>query len=577
MKVKKIFIIILFAIIFAILGVTNNVTANSEKYVGNINTELKQFNLGKSGNASYISGEMVVVEWVDGKSTVPKVAPKMSFKSTDNTQNAEVFVTATGTNTYYFDRFIEGIDTSKEYYFEVESGDSNNISANRKMKVYFFNTKYNNAVIGNYHEKQIKLEGQKIKFIDRTDTYIGNINSELKTFKLDNNGIKSYVSGEIVVVEWVNGKSTVPEEKPVMKFRSTDGEVELEVFVTATGTNTYYFDRFIEGIDTSKEYYFEIASGNKLNTSPNKSMNVYFTKTKYNDTVIGTYYTFNVRLLKQKIIFEDSKYVGDINSNLIKIGTTQSAVFDYITGEIVIVEWVNGQSTVAKVTPKMKFKSTDGTIKLEVFVTPTGTNTYYFDRIIEGIPTDKEYYLEVESADERNVSPNKIAKVYLKNDFANKIIGNYGIEKMVVTENNKIIFKPLDETYPIFMNDDEKETFDLINQERIKNGLQPLEIDSRVQLLARTKAQDMIDQDYFSHYSPIYGWVNDMLNKASIRWKACGENIAGFNSNPAAVNGWMNSEGHRANILNSNYTHTGIGVVNGSIYGKIYAQIFITK
>lgn len=96
-------------------------------------------------------------------------------------------------------------------------------------------------------------------------------------------------------------------------------------------------------------------------------------------------------------------------------------------------------------------------------------------------------------------------------------------------------------------------------------------------MLARIKAQDMIDQNYFSHYSLVYGWVNDMLNTAGIYWLKCRENIAGFNNNYAAVNGWMNSQGHRENILNSNYTHTGIGVVNGSIYGKVYAQIFPTK
>ena len=89
-----------------------------------------------------------------------------------------------------------------------------------------------------------------------------------------------------------------------MSFKSTDGTVEMEVFVTATGTNTYYFDRFIEGIDTSKEYYFEIESGDSRNVSENRSMNVYFTQTKYNDTIVGKYKEFGIRLLKQNIIFE---------------------------------------------------------------------------------------------------------------------------------------------------------------------------------------------------------------------------------------------------------------------------------
>ena len=546
-----------------------------DTYIGNINSELKTFNVGIANNSTYVSGEIVVVEWVDGKSTVPEVAPKMSFKSTDGTINMEVFVTATGTNTYYFDRFIEGIDTSKEYYFEIESGDSKNISEYRSMNVYFTQTKYNDTVVGRYHDKRIRLLQQKILFED--DTYIGNINSELKTFNVGVANNACYVSGEIVVVEWVDGKSTVPEVAPKMRFKSTDGTVNMEVFVTATGTNTYYFDRFIEGIDTSKEYYFEIESGDERNASPNKSMNVYFTQTKYNDTIVGKFHTWKIRLLKQKIIFEDDTYVGNINSELKNMSVVKSGIYPFVSGEIVVVEWVDGKSTVPEVAPKMRFKSTDGTVNMEVFVTATGTNTYYFDRTVYGIDLNKEYYFEIESGDERNVSPNKSMKVYFNGDFANKIIGSYDIKTMVVLEDNLIKFKPLDESYPIIMNDDEKETLDLINQQRANYGLQPLKIDSRVQLLARTKAEDMVANNYFDHTSPIYGSPFDMLNKANIYYLTAGENIAGSGQNYMTVYLWMNSEGHRANILDANFNYTGIGVVNGGPYGKMYVQIFIGK
>ena len=273
-------------------------------YVGNLNTELKQFKLGiGTNNAAYVSGEIVVVEWVDGKSTVPEVAPKMRFKSTDGTIDMEVFVTSTGTNTYYFDRFIEGIDTSKEYYFEVESGDSRNVSEYNKVNVYYSGTKFNNTVVGKYQDKRIRLSGQKITFEE--DTYIGNLNTELKQFNVGiGAGNASYVSGEIVVVEWVDGKSTVPTLAPKMRFKSTDGTVDMEVFVTSTGTNTYYFDRYIEGIDTNKKYYFEIESGDSRNVSEYNKVNVYFTNTSFNDKVIGKYHNYDIRLLGQEIIFE---------------------------------------------------------------------------------------------------------------------------------------------------------------------------------------------------------------------------------------------------------------------------------
>ena len=124
---------------------------------------------------------------------------------------------------------------------------------------------------------------------------------------------------------------------------------------------------------------------------------------------------------------------------------------------------------------------------------------------------------------------------------------------------------------------DEKEVFDLINQQRVANGLSALKIDPELQRVARIKAQDMVNNNYFSHTSPTYGSPFDMLKSFKISYKTAGENIAGNSSNSAAVNAWMNSSGHRANILNGSFNYTGIGVVSGSKYGKIYVQMFIGK
>ena len=127
------------------------------------------------------------------------------------------------------------------------------------------------------------------------------------------------------------------------------------------------------------------------------------------------------------------------------------------------------------------------------------------------------------------------------------------------------------------MNSDEKEVFNLINQQRINNGLTALKVDEEVQRVARIKAQDMVDNNYFSHTSPIYGSPFDMLKSFKISYKTAGENIAGNSSNSGAVNAWMNSSGHKANILNSSYNYTGIGVVSSPKYGKIFVQMFIGK
>lgn len=127
------------------------------------------------------------------------------------------------------------------------------------------------------------------------------------------------------------------------------------------------------------------------------------------------------------------------------------------------------------------------------------------------------------------------------------------------------------------MNSDEKEVFDLINKQRVNNGLTALKVDNEVQRVARIKAQDMVDNNYFSHNSPIYGSPFDMLKSFKITYKTAGENIAGNSSNSGAVNAWMNSSGHKANILSNNFNYTGIGVVKSPKYGKMYVQIFIGK
>ena len=124
---------------------------------------------------------------------------------------------------------------------------------------------------------------------------------------------------------------------------------------------------------------------------------------------------------------------------------------------------------------------------------------------------------------------------------------------------------------------DEQEVFNLINQQRANNGLSALKVDAEVQRVAKIKAQDMVDSSYFSHNSPTYGSPFDMLNSFKVSYKTAGENIAGNSSNSAAVNAWMNSAGHKANILNSSYNYTGIGVVSSPTYGKIYVQMFVGK
>ena len=83
----------------------------------------------------------------------------------------------------------------------------------------------------------------------------------------------------------------------------------------------------------------------------------------------------------------------------------------------------------------------------------------------------------------------------------------------------------------------------------------------------------MHDKGYFSHTSPTYGSPFDMMKQFGITYRTAGENIAmGYPTAEAVVDGWMNSEGHRANILNASFTEIGVGYVAD---GNYYTQMFI--
>lgn len=122
----------------------------------------------------------------------------------------------------------------------------------------------------------------------------------------------------------------------------------------------------------------------------------------------------------------------------------------------------------------------------------------------------------------------------------------------------------------------EAEVFSLINQERAKAGLAALKTDTKLASVARAHSADMAKNNYFSHTNQQGCSSSCRVTNAGYAWRAVGENIymmKGYTLNAKdtaamMVKGWMNSSGHRANILNKTYTHHGVGVaqVGSSIY-----------
>jgi uncharacterized YkwD family protein len=121
----------------------------------------------------------------------------------------------------------------------------------------------------------------------------------------------------------------------------------------------------------------------------------------------------------------------------------------------------------------------------------------------------------------------------------------------------------------------EQEVIKLVNEERANAGLPALKYDWELARVAKYKSNDMKDEGYFSHDSPVYGSPFTMMQNFGINYTSAGENIArGQGSAEQVVNAWMNSSGHRANIMSSNFTHIGVGYVES---GNYWTQMFIRK
>lgn len=144
-------------------------------------------------------------------------------------------------------------------------------------------------------------------------------------------------------------------------------------------------------------------------------------------------------------------------------------------------------------------------------------------------------------------------------------------------EGNAVPKTPTSKTDSSNLTADEKQMVDLLNQARVQNNVPALKVDMQVTNVARIKAQDMIDNNYFSHYSPKYGSPFDMMKVFAIKYVQAGENIAGNQTVQAAENALMNSPGHRKNILSPDYTHIGIGIKVGGPYGNMISQMFVSK
>lgn len=141
------------------------------------------------------------------------------------------------------------------------------------------------------------------------------------------------------------------------------------------------------------------------------------------------------------------------------------------------------------------------------------------------------------------------------------------------TEKNKEIKSMVQEIANL--SKEEEETLNAINEYRRENGLSELKAISKLQDVAKIKAEDIVENEYFSHNSANLGTPFEMLKNNDVKYKCAGENLAGSTTPEKAVEAWIDSPAHRDNILDADYEYTGIYVIDSPVYGKIFVQIFL--
>lgn len=173
----------------------------------------------------------------------------------------------------------------------------------------------------------------------------------------------------------------------------------------------------------------------------------------------------------------------------------------------------------------------------------------------------------------------KIGEWYIIQNEKNQI-GTAYIDYITPTDEQKAAVsntEKIESVSTLNLTEDENELLNLINAEREKNNLSAFKIDESLQNVARLKAQDLVENNYFSHISPTYGTPFEMLRNNQISYKTASENIAGNPSISGALDSWLNSDSHKKNILSNDYNYTGLAVVDSIAYGKIIVQLFVGK
>ena len=345
------------------VSINNNAIIVKEyQYIGIPYVKTINFDLGTTQSGSkYIYGKIEYYEKENGVLKISKVPPKIIFKSTDGTEEKDVYINKLDEKTYYFDRHIVELNMDKQYIFEVSSGDKTNKTTE---KTYIA---LENRDLGiNKNSYEIYTEANKVKFV--FELYSRDFYAQIKTFNISLTDWKSsYLYGILEYKEFDNGIEKNTEFNPIIEFKSVDGLETHEVYVEKKG-NEYYFDRHLVELNSNKKYIFEIKSGDLRNSSNSMILDFSKLNKKYNT------YQYNVNINNNEFEIKSKSYFGNLNAGLKKIATNKNNNGGYLYGNINCYEVIDGEKRSILFNPKIELVATDNSVSYNCYVNKVGTN-----------------------------------------------------------------------------------------------------------------------------------------------------------------------------------------------------------
>ena len=444
-----------------------------------------------------IVGKLVVQEYLKDENGVnsiqaePTVTPKIRLKS-DNGTYIDCDVTYKEPYIYQYSISINQLDITKEYYIEVQSADTNNISNHTTVT----KVPHENQDIG-------QIEGYNTYMLNNvfTFTYDGMVNSYPYT-DISING--SRMEGLLVIQEWLNGtKQIEPTVMPKVFLVADDGS-KVECEVGYVSKYIYGFSNQEKYIDKTKKYRIQVESGSSKNISANNTMQV-----SYDDMNIGTWGIYTVQMEKSKLNFV---YEGYMLSKPFSQEITLSG--NKISGELVVQEWLNGTKQMQPITiPKLVVKNDSSETVAEIALENVQPYLYNYE-IDTSLLENGNYILEVQGTNLNNISNHQNIQI----NYDDQETGSVGNNILKIEDGNLIKEEKNDKydgymlSYPFTQSiatDGNKISGKIVVQEWL-NGTKQMEPKTLPRLVIRNISHNTVSEIALKYVQPyLYSYERD--------------------------------------------------------------------